>query len=547
MKRPVDFLRPPTPFERRMVQLSRMFPPHPSHPVHKILSTRANIPAERNISFRLWLQELEKKLPSFILTRLEGGTQFPIANVLRHYFREYASRIAAQGPHSFPSSFNVIESFLTFSHDYFIFDLREERDHLLRLHDYLDWYTSGDFPEDPMILTEIAAEGVIYSYNMVAPPEDFRLQTSDSELVISGVALVRHSNELSMIALCGEAPANPPDEKIPEIIGEYVPLAGKEGLESDPELSIDDRYLKEVPGYSKVIGLVRFDLESRRYFVRYLNRDIGTSYLIATDDPMTFTKEMTQLQRNQFFKSSSETLMRYDPLFASLVSLMYLPTFFVVEQGRVTQTTFSTELHTRRNSTEVRKATRHLKRESVCFSRKVSCLESTSDASVEVEMTIVPPELEFASSGFWKSLAPGEVGEDEDGNPIVGRAWVERTETWSSHGIQEFVVRKHEGRVQGANPGHLYIMRSGGHTIDLYKVGKTQRAPGVRAKELTGATGVPTAFEILATWSVGDVDQIEREIHRRLRSYRVSRRREFFRAPLSVIIAEIERVIKEMV
>ena len=420
-----------------MEQLSHMFPPPPSHPVHEILSTQSKLSMERDISFRLWVKEIEKKLPSFILTRLKDGTQFPIANILRHYFQEYASRIINHGPHSFPTSFNVIESFLKFSHDYFVFDLREEREHLLCLHDYIDWYTSGAFPEEPKVLTDIAAEGVIYSYNMVAPTEDFRLQTIDSELVISGVALVRHSTELSMIVLCGEAPACPSDESILDFSRENL-VIGKEYLKADSEWSIDDRYLEDIPGYSRVVGLVRFDLESRRYFVRYLNRDVGTSYLVDTDDPTVFTQDTTQLQRDKILKSSSEILMRYGPLFATVVSLMYLPVFFIAEHDRITQTTFSTELHTRRASTKIRKAISRLNRKSVCFYRKVFCLEHTSDTSTEDERTVVPPDLEYATSGFWKSLPPGEVGEDENGNPIVGKTWVERTETWSSHGHRSY-------------------------------------------------------------------------------------------------------------
>ncbi len=80
---------------------------------------------------RLWMQELKKKVPSFGLARMEGGAGFPVSNLLREYFREYGSRIVTHGPHSFPASFNVIESFLTYSHDFLMFDLREEREHLL--------------------------------------------------------------------------------------------------------------------------------------------------------------------------------------------------------------------------------------------------------------------------------------------------------------------------------------------------------------------------------------------------------------------------------
>ena len=222
---------------------------------------------------------------------------------------------------------------------------------------------------------------------------------------------------------------------------------------------------------------------------------------------------------------------------------MYLPVFFVAARDRVNQTTFSTDLHARRTSTEVRKAIRHLGRNSLSFQRNVSCLGSTADTSFADERRIEPPELEFAASGYWRSMPPGAVGEDESGNPIVGKTWVQRTEAWTSQRIESFVMHREGNRVQGSNPGHLYIMRSGTHSLDVYKIGKTTRQPELRAKELTATTGVPTQFEILAQWRVGDVDSVEKEIHHRLRKYRVNRRREFFRAPLPKIIAEIGKVI----
>ena len=501
--------------------------------------------AERDLSFRLWAQELKSKVPNFILTRMEGGSQFPVANLLRHYFREYASRIVAHGPHSFPTSFNVIESFLMYSHDYFMFDLREEKEHLLRLRDYIDWYTSGSIPDEPEILLEVVKEGLIYSYHMVEPVEDFRVETKDAELVVSGVALVRHSTELSMIILCGEKPGDITDEVISRF-DEARPVMGKEGLKVDPSYSVDDRFLKEIPGYSRIIGLVRFDLTSRKFFVRYLNHDFGKSYRVATDDPTIFTNNITETEREKSLKASFDILVSYEQLFGLLVSAMYLPVFFLDRTDRVAQTKFSTELQARRASTEVRKAIRQLGSKSIYFSRTVSCFQNTTSESAEDSRTIVPPALEFAESGFWKSLAPGEIGEDEDGNPIVGKTWVERTETWSSHSVESFLVRKYEKRIQGPNPGHVYIMRSGSHALDLYKVGKTRRAPEVRARELTGVTGVPTSFEVLATWEVGDVDYVENEAHHRLRTYKVNRRREFFRAPLSTIVAEIELIVKEL-
>lgn len=535
---------PQTPFEQRMAELDRAFGPPPSHPSHKFIAARAELELERDLSLRMRVREHKEQYPSFLLTRMQGGTQFPLSNVLRSYFQEYASRIFEHGPYSFPTSFNVVESFLAFSHRFLAFDLREEKEHLLRLQEYVDWYTAGAFPDEPNALTNILPEGVIHLYNMVAPTEDFRLSTSDSELVVLGVALARHSTELSVMAVVGESPAYPPDEQVDQLELAPPPI-GKENVNPHPSYTTADRYFKELPGFARVIALVRFDLASRRYVVRYVNLDIGARYVVVTDDPLGVRMDVTSAERDGLIDGMAQRLRRYDPLLASLATLIYLPAFFIAEHNRVTKTTFATELHARRASTAVRKAIRSLGHKAVPFSIDVLCLGSTPSSVGEEARTITPPDLEFANTGFWKSLPSGDVGEDESGNPIVGKTWVERTETWSSQRLESFVVRKHEMAVQGPNPGYVYVMRSGSHGMDLYKIGRTQREPGERAAELTRATGVPTAFEVLARWKVGDVEAIEQEAHRNLRQYKVNKRREFFRVPLPVIIAEIDKIVKE--
>ena len=327
---------------------------------------------------------------------------------------------------------------------------------------------------------------------------------------------------------------------------EYQPILGKEDLKSDPGYSPEDRYLKEIPGYSKVLALVRFDLSGRRYYVRYLSRDIGSSYLTSTDDPSIFTADISQQTQKDILAASSEVLERYNSLFSFLTTFLYLPAFFIEEHNRVSETVFSTELHSRRNSTRVRKAVRCLPKDTVSYSRKVFCLEGVFSDAADDERIITPPEFEVTSSGLWRNLPPGDIGEDESGNPIVGRTWVERTETWSRHSVEKFVVRKYEKRITGTNPGYLYLMRSGAHSIDVYKIGKTKRSPQIRAGELSGATGVPTQFEVLYTWEVGDVDVVEREVHRKLRPYRINQRREFFRCPPQKIVETVNSLLDDV-
>jgi hypothetical protein len=88
-------------------------------------------------------------------------------------------------------------------------------------------------------------------------------------------------------------------------------------------------------------------------------------------------------------------------------------------------------------------------------------------------------------------------------------------------------------------------MRSGSHYVDLYKVGLTRRTSETRATELSSPSGVPTGFEVLAQWEVGDCSLVEQKIHDRLKPLRVNKRREFFRGNLQVIVGVIDQVLRE--
>jgi hypothetical protein len=64
---------------------------------------------------------------------------------------------------------------------------------------------------------------------------------------------------------------------------------------------------------------------------------------------------------------------------------------------------------------------------------------------------------------------------------------------------------------------------------NLVKIGRTERSVEERASELSGTTGVPTPFEIFRAFHVSNSVELERIVHERLKSYRISSSREFFR------------------
>jgi len=536
-----------SPSVRRMKDFFSRMPLPPWHPrADKVGPAYLSRLAEMDLAFQQKLTVINKRLPHFVLVRMQGGSGFRMAGILRSFFLEYLDRLLEHGPYSFPSSFNVVEAFLTFNNDLLVFDLREEREHLLRLQDYFDWYTAEQaIPDDPKILVDIIEEGIIYSFDVVGDIGEYTISSGGSRLAILGVSLIRHETELSIILFCGETPPYPLGKDIPSFNTTGKLAQGHEALSPHPSLSIQDRYVDGMEGFSKVILLSRFDLETRKHDVRYLNLDVGTSYIVFTDDLSTLRASVEKNALETIVTRSKEGLERYKQLFSALASLIYLPIMFVAEQKRVVDSKFVTESGALLRTSKVRKAIKELGRTALQIHRNVRCLTSANTDNLlrESARVINPPDFKFESTGFWKPLGASEIGEDKHGNPIVGKTWVERRESYSVKSPESFVIRNDPKIVVGNDPGTVYIMRSASLGNDIYKVGLTRRSTEERANQLSSPTAVPLPFEVLASWEVADCGAVEREVHTQLKPYRLNKRREFFCAALSNIIAAVERAI----
>jgi hypothetical protein len=63
----------------------------------------------------------------------------------------------------------------------------------------------------------------------------------------------------------------------------------------------------------------------------------------------------------------------------------------------------------------------------------------------------------------------------------------------------------------------------------MVKIGMTTRGVDQRAKEISGATGVPTPWEVVFSFKCYKSYELEQEIHEYLNAVRVSENREMFR------------------
>jgi hypothetical protein len=98
-----------------------------------------------------------------------------------------------------------------------------------------------------------------------------------------------------------------------------------------------------------------------------------------------------------------------------------------------------------------------------------------------------------------------------------------------------------------SNTGYIYVLINPS-MAGLVKIGKTTRDPAGRARELSGATGVPSPFVVAYDAFFDDCSSAEEFVHALLEQngYRVSSNREFFSASVSEAIKavmEAERVL----
>lgn len=168
-------------------------------------------------------------------------------------------------------------------------------------------------------------------------------------------------------------------------------------------------------------------------------------------------------------------------------------------------------------------------------------------------MTIATPSYGNNADGYWKTLLPWEIGVGKDGQtPTKGRAWVRTPCSASSEPAapQESHIRgsftDREAIPTGPNHGFIYVMRNPQYERNIFKVGLTRRTPDIRANDLSSTSGVIDYFAVMQDWEVADCVLAEKEIHARLSTFRVTKRREFFKAPYKEIFSVIHEVVEEI-
>lgn len=92
--------------------------------------------------------------------------------------------------------------------------------------------------------------------------------------------------------------------------------------------------------------------------------------------------------------------------------------------------------------------------------------------------------------------------------------------------------------------GYVYILYNP-LMEGLVKIGSTSGSSDARAAQISGATGIPSAFLVVHEEYVCDCKLVEQRLHSRFSAVRVNPRREFFRVPLKQAVKALQDIAIE--
>jgi len=127
-----------------------------------------------------------------------------------------------------------------------------------------------------------------------------------------------------------------------------------------------------------------------------------------------------------------------------------------------------------------------------------------------------------------------------------GMAEIEKTKQEILQRIQKKQSEEIERAIRRQQFSYVYVL-SNSSMPGILKIGYTDKEPDLRAKEISGSTGVPTPFKVLKEYPFATLVRAKKEeirLHSLFKKYRVNTGREFFRISLDQVEREIKNNIK---
>lgn len=508
---------------------------------------------EKDPGFKKEVERRWKKTRAIVEAQLKNGAGFGINKVQRSFLLEYNERNFKHGLDSMPSSFNVMEAFFEHKPELAFFRMRDEKDHLFSMSEFIDFATSPDEKDGLNRISTISdymEENIIYSYSVCSKIEDFTFSSKQgAEYAIAGLSMIRYGTEINLLMLIGEKTnLKEMSEVLNSKMSDVNWSRGRENIKPSPDLKREAVPLENGKDYWQILIATRFDMSDATQNVRYVMQDCGNSYSIITDDVNIFHSETREntVEMEKFFKENLDRLQPYEVIFEVCKTMLLLPAYFWTYGEHVVDERHQTELFSEINKVKWLTRKKLLSPKEIIGHRIISVLirDVTNLPNIVSYST---PEIKIETAGFWKMLPLNKVGKDKKGNVIHGRTWVQQTLSWIEKDAQAGIVTTKNNSIidiaNGPNKGRIYVMRSASDKKNIYKIGLTRKTAEERAVEISAGTGVPTKYLVVEDWEVADCVIAEEMIHKELDKYRINNRREFFQVPYKTIRSTIESII----
>jgi hypothetical protein len=498
------------------------------------------------------VKTIYKKAVALMEVQQVNGLGFSADVMLREYNREYNSRVLNGSLHDLPGSFNVVEAFNKFIPSSATFKILEEVDHVFSFDEFIDFVTSDDLDTSDIPSLEHVMDGKIYSYNSTCDPREITFSTTNAKRYgLSSVSFVKFNNEVSIMIVAGqECDLLAKTDEIKESLRGLKNFSHRNHIQPSDDLEVGAMPLSENCPLLKSIVLARIDLEKKTFDARYVYEDWGQSYQGVTDDVSAYMDSKGNFinrEAEEHIKRMPEVMNEYQALFELCKTCLFLPDYFEMFSEDVRIERHPTEFIKFRNK-QKNKKTIALVGSIYKTSYRHPCVLVRETRRSPDRTEFVTPNINIQTSGFWKKLSIDSQGTDKNGNPITGRTWISKTLSWTEKIVGENKIEiARKRKVSSAdNAGFIYVMRSGAHQKDVFKVGLTRRDTETRSKELSRSTSSPDHFLVVEEWFVKDCVLAEKLIHKKLDGYRVNPKREYFKARYSVIFSVIDEVIVEI-
>lgn len=483
-----------------------------------------------------------------------NGSGLPMSEAIRYYAGEYNGRAFSHGLWVMPTSFAFAECFFEYQPQLNYFKLRPERDYIFSFTHFIDWLTSVSEENTLERVSLHMDEGVIYSFNVSEHPKvfEFSMRCGNS-LCVAGASLIRSGSEIAVLLLGGESGKKDDIEEYRNVTSRL----GKEQIKPDVTLQFERVMLDGVSDRQRILAMTRFDLADKSSYFRYYAEDLGNQFLCRTDDIETLRLPDGTIteQLKRAYEKGKGALDERQAAFELCKTLMALPEFATVHSEISKLQSFETGLKLKQKSLKHRKVIERAEPYSKVFAREVREILCPQEFPFSSSVTISTPAYKNSTDGYWKSLPPWEIGTGKNKQPTKGRTWIEISSATpstdaipSEPNVTESYIRGSVANRDDVPIGHdygfIYVMRNPQYERDIYKVGFTKRTPDVRANDLSRTSGVIDYFAVVQDWEVTDCVTAEKEIHKRLTPFRVTDRREFFKAPYKEIFSVIHDVVE---